>query len=461
MLLTGRKKIYTNYTEVNELNIADILAKSFAQFLLNQSQIRYLFKYYRGNQPILNREKKFRKEINNKIVENHAYSIVQFKAGYLLEKPIQYVARKDAVDDGSITFLNDCMEIENKESQDKELENDRAICGVAYRLVLPNDEYTLDSDESPFNIFRIKPDTAFVVYSSDVGEKPLLGVVIVVERDSVTKQDTIILQAYTKDKLYIFNYSAMTMRETKQHTMGRVPLIEYPNGSERLGSFEVVISLLDAINNIQSNRVDGVEQFIQALLVFKNIEVTKEMLDKLKELGAVEISDSGEVKANVEYLQQELNQSQVQTLKKDMLDVVYKICGIPTRNGSGSGDTGQATIMRDGWSEAEAKAQEDELSFRASEKQFLKLALQCMKTLTFGKYQLRLPDIAIKFTRRNYENTYQKSQILDLMLKNPKIAPRLAFEVCGLFSDPEESYRESTEYYNSLPKEDNNDTQVS
>lgn len=454
MQLNGRKKIYTNYTEVTETNIGDILATSFAKFLNNQSQIRYLFKYYRGIQPILNRTKKVRTEINNKIVENHAYSIVQFKAGYLLERPIQVVARKDDVDNDSIIFLNDCFEMENKESKDKEIANDRAICGTAYRLVLPNGDYENDNGESPFNIYHIKPDIAFVVYSSDIGEKPLLGVVILIRRNPDTKTDEIILQAYTNDMFYRFNYSTLTVEEKTSHTMGVVPLIEYPNGTERIGSFEVVIPLLDAINTIQSNRVDGIEQFIQALLVFKNIEVTKAMLDKLKELGAIEVTDSGEVKANVEYLQQELNQTQVQTLKKDMLDVVYKICGIPTRNGSGSGDTGQATIMRDGWSEAEAKIQEDELSFRASEKNFLKLALDYMKTLSKGTYSLRLQDLQIKFTRRNYENAYQKAQILDLMLKNPKIAPRLAFETCGLFSDPEASYTESEEYYKSLPSKE-------
>lgn len=454
MFYSGRKKIYTNYTEINETNIADVLATSYSKFLANQGDIRFLFKYYRGIQPVLNRTKKYRSEINNKIVENHAYSIVQFKAGYLLERPIQYVARKEEVDDKSITFLNDCMEVENKESKDKEIENDRAICGTAYRLVLPNSEYENGNGESPFNIFRMKPDMSFVVYSSDIGEKPLLGVVILLRKNIETKVDEIILQAYTDTMFYTFNFTNRVIEKTEEHTMGYVPLIEYPNGTERLGSFEVVIPLLDAINLVQSNRVDGVEQFIQALLVFKNIEVTKEMLDKLKELGAVQISDSGEVKANVEYLQQELNQTQVQTLKKDMLDVVYKICGIPTRNGSGSGDTGQATIMRDGWTEAEAKIQEDELSFRASEKNFLRLALGYMRTLSLGRYKLNLQDISIKFTRRNYENTFQKSQILDLMLKNNKIAPRLAFEICGLFSDPEEAYNESKEYFEGLSSEE-------
>lgn len=454
MILCGRRKIFTNYTEITDDNIKEVLTESYVKFGINLVDIEYLFDYYRGIQPILHRVKKYRKEINNQIVENHAYSIVQFRAGYLLEKPIQYVARKDAVDDESIIALNDNMEIEDKESKDKEIENDRAICGTAYRLALPNKNYKVDGDESLFNIYRIDPRVCYVVYSSGIGEKPLLGVVILLEKNPETKVTKVILQAYTDKAFYRYDYTGGESITKEEHSIGAVPLIEYPNGNDRLGVFEVVIPMLDAINCIQSNRVDGVEQFIQALLVFKNAEITKDALEKLKETGAIQISDSGEVKANVEYLQQELNQTQVQTLKKDMMDTVYKICALPTRNGSGSGDTGTATIMRDGWSEAEAKVQEDELSFRASEKQFLKVVISYMNTLSLGKYKLRLKDIAIKFTRRNYENAYQKAQMLDLMLKNNKIAPRLAFETCGLFSDCEEAYNESKEYFDSLQKEE-------
>ena len=304
--------------------------------------------------------------------------------------------------------------------------------------------FGVQDDESPFKIYTVRPTQAFVVYSSDLGEEPLLGVVVLKEK--VGDTTVVKLQAYSKYKYYVVNQTLQVVESAESHTFGRVPLIEYPLNEERLGAFEVVMPMLDAINTIQSNRVDGIEQFIQAILVFKNIEVTAEMLKKLQELGAINISDTGEVKANVEYLQQELNQTQVQTLVDYLLEIVYRIAGVPTRNGSGSGDTGQATIMRDGWSEIEAKIQDDELSFKDSEKQFLKLALMYMKTLTKGKYVVSLMDIEIKFTRRIYENTYQKAQTLDLMLKNGKIAPRLAFVTCGLFSDPEGCYEESKPY---------------
>lgn len=121
------------------------------------------------------------------------------------------------------------------------------------------------------------------------------------------------------------------------------------------------------------------------------------------------------------------------------------ICGMPNRNGgSSTSDTGSAVIMRDGWSAAEARAKDSELMFKKSERIFLKVVLNICHTL--ADMDLKVCNVEIRFTRRNYENILQKAQVLDLMLKNNKIHPRLAFEHCGLFVDSDLAYTLSAEY---------------
>lgn len=123
----------------------------------------------------------------------------------------------------------------------------------------------------------------------------------------------------------------------------------------------------------------------------------------------------------------------------------YLICGMPNRNGgSSTSDTGSAVIMRDGWSAAEARAKDSELMFKKSERIFLKVVLNICRTL--ADMDLKVCNVEIRFTRRNYENILQKAQVLDLMLKNNKIHPRLAFEHCGLFVDSDLAYTLSAEY---------------
>lgn len=67
---------------------------------------------------------------------------------------------------------------------------------------------------------------------------------------------------------------------------------------------------------------------------------------------------------------------------------------------------------------------------------------------------LKLADIDIRFTRQNYENIQEKSQVLTTMLNNDKIHPRLAFQHCGMFSDPELAYTMSKEYAEEKQEKD-------
>ena len=81
---------------------------------------------------------------------------------------------------------------------------------------------------------------------------------------------------------------------------------------------------------------------------------------------------------------------------------------------------------------------------KKSERIVLRLILNICHTIR--DMSLKVCNIEIRFTRRNYENILQKAQVLDLMLKNDKIHPRLAFEHCGLFVDSDLAYTLSAEY---------------
>ena len=80
-MLHGRREIVTPYEEVTDNNLLEILHRSLADFWVNRKDIDYLWRYYKGRQPILDREKEVRPEICNTIVENHAQEIIVLKVG--------------------------------------------------------------------------------------------------------------------------------------------------------------------------------------------------------------------------------------------------------------------------------------------------------------------------------------------------------------------------------------------
>ena len=436
----GRKKIFTDVTEITRDNVLDVLRKALITHWSNKADMEYLYAYYKGRQPILNRQKEVRPEIQNNVVENRANEIVSFKVGYLMGEPIQYVSRTDdkTVAD-KITTLNGYCLSEDKAAKDKELADWFHICGTAYRMVLPDSVFEKESDEAPFEIYTLDPRFAFVVYANSIGEPPVMGVKYIQRSDGA-----VIYSIYTKDRYFEVENQSMIVREEAQ-PLG-IPIIEYPANNARLGAFEIVLPLLDAINTVDSNRLDGVEQFVQALMLFHNVDISSDDFSKLRDEGAIKFKDiDPQYKAEIEYLTSELNQSQTQALVDHLYNTVLTICGMPNRNGGTStSDTGSAVIMRDGWSAAEARAKDSELMFKLSEKEFLKLVLRICSDLS--DLELKLSSVEVRFTRRNYENIAQKATVLTTMLSNPKIAPVLAFTHCGMFSDPQLAYRMSMDY---------------
>lgn len=455
----GRTKIKTDVEYVDESNVLTVLESAFNDHISNYGDIEYLYNYFKGQQPILQRKKEIRPEICNKIVENIANEIVSFKTGYLLGEPIQYVSRSDTDTSKEVGELNDIMELCSKACVDNDIAEWLYICGVGYRLVLPNDAAILGKavpalsvgekpdlgDDTPFTVHCLDPRGAFVVHYSGVGEKPVMGVKYVKKDDL-----TVVFSVWTGSEYFEIESDGVngTGRIVKheKNTVGYIPVVEYVLNNARQGAFEIVLPLLDAINDTQSDRLDGVDQFIQSLMVLYNAEIDEDKAKNLRDAGLIILKSFGENKADIKVLNEQLNQTQTQTLIDDLYQKVLEIVGMPNRNGGTStSDTGAAVIVRDGWSTAEARAKSDEANFKRSEREFLKIALSIIKRS--GGLSLMLKDVDIKFTRHNYDNIQSKSQVLVSMLNNSHIHPALAFEHCGLFSDPQSAFNMSEAYY--------------
>lgn len=437
----GRRVITTDVAEITAANVVEVLEEAMKLHEKNRSEIDYLWKYFKGDQPILTRAKTVRPEICNRIVENRANEIVSFKVGYLCGEPIQYVGRNsDATITKGIGTLNEYMFLVDKPALDQEVVEWDMICGTANRMVLANDAYEKDSDEAPFDMFTLDPRDSFVVYSNEVKRRRMMGV-----KYNTDQFGSKTFSVYT-DSQY-FTIKDGKVLESASNTLGTVNIFEYPANNARLGAFEIVLPLLDAINNIESNRMDGIEQFVQAFVKFINCDITKEDFEALKDLGAIKVKSADGQQADVDIVSNELNQQQTQTLKEDIYKAILSICGLPSMSDGSTSDSSNngAVILKNGWQGAETRAKDSELMFKRSEKEVLKLVLKLCDGL--ADLKLKLKDIDMKFTRRNYDNIQSKSQVLVAMLQQPKVHPLLAFTHCGLFSDPESAYTMSNEYY--------------
>ncbi len=469
--LFGRSVIYSSETEIGLKNIHKIVNGAMLRHEENSRQIKYLEKYFTGKQPILGRNKVIRPDVNNKLVINNAYSIVRNVNGYFLGEPIKYASKYEN-NRTEVELLNNMIDSIDKACGDTQLGEWQSICGTAYRLVCVNeDAESKDKEIAPFSMPVLNPKYTAVIYSSEVENKPILAFtycdILDDNGNAVGRKYTI----YDKTYQYIFETKGVNTQiksedlikeYPKPHLLGVVPIIEYPNNQWRLGDFETVLTILDGLNKLQSDRLNSVEQLVNSILVFVNCELKdstqnpdkKSDLEKLKEQLAISITSNSGQPADIKFVNSQVNQNEAETLAQTLIDYVYAVTGIPDRKtrSNGGGDTGDAVYLRDGWASLEVVARIKERYFRKSEKQMLKIVCKILEI--FRNIKLKPMHIEPTFVRNRTNNLLNKAQAMLVLKELQFIDPIDIVTLGGISDNPIDLVKRGLTYYEKQEEKD-------
>ena len=469
--LRGRRQILSSVDEITDENVIEVLNKALAVHAINRAEEIFLKNYEKGLQPILFRTKEYNAHINNKIVVNIANQIVTFKTSEFAGEPIMYVTRgtgmreADTEDKGEadnetvpekVARVNSMMLSEGKQSKDYRLAYDMFTCGVGYRLTIHDSgrEETDYLDEAPFEIYIPKAENTFVVRRSDVTRRVLMGVTYVFLDENEKQPEYTV---YAPNVKYTISGVDSDMKITKreQHNFGQVTLTEYPCNPNYMGAFEPVVPLLDAYNLTLSNKMDGIEQFIQALMVFDGVDISREDFLELKDLGAIKLpaTQGGNGGKKLYYLNEQLDQSQTQTVLDGMYKNILRIVGMPSQGDANSSDSSNngAMIIKNGWWDAEARMQETQSMWKEAETEFLKVVLKICSD-EHELEGLRISDLEPKFWRQSYEDLLVKTQSFST-LRTSGMPAIQAFTFSHLSRDPESDAIVYDEYQQKLADE--------
>lgn len=450
--LFGRRTIYASFDEINEQNVIEAVNNALTFHLKNLQEEEFLYWYRRGLQPVLWRTKEVRPEICNKVVENHANEIVDFKNGYFLTQPAFYISRKeDKETNEKVRVLNDYLFTSGKQQADNELVDWFHTVGKAALYV----DARGDGGSEPVKVFALDPRSAFVVYSLRPGNEPVMGINMVVT-DNVVRFDV-----YTQNRVFrlsggvsgrfisnvpTYVATAIEITSIESNPLGEIPIIEYQYNSVGMSAFESVIPLLDAINNVQSNRLDGVEQFIQSLAIAVNCDFEEGVTaNDIRRAGMVVLKTHGENKADFRILSEELDQNQTQVFVDYLYQQVLTICGMPstTKGGRSTSDTGAAVLARDGWYQADTVARNTEDLFKKSNTRFDRLLIKILRRK--GVLDIAETDFELQFVRNETANIQSKAQAFQTLLA-AGLHPELAAAKSGISNDPVSDIGMSSEY---------------
>jgi SPP1 family phage portal protein len=316
-------------TRGRELPIdATLMNDCIKQFDLDKSRLARLYAYYIGWHDIIERERTTGLP-NNMLVHAYPHYIATMTSGYLIGDPVQY---SDDKQEKALEAIMEAYAAADTPSIDSELALHQAIYGRGVELSYMN-------PQSQPRVTALDPQNAFVVYDDTAEALPLFGV----HRLMGTGSDGL---AYVK-KITLYtdrDYTEFTtdtngyadgVGEPVAHNFGIVPMVEYWNNSVQMGDFEPVISLIDAYDILQSDRVNDKEQFADALLVLTGVvglsaaedtEDTRTAAQRLKEERTLSLPDVG---ARAEYLLKNANEADTDILRQSIKSDIHKFSQVP------------------------------------------------------------------------------------------------------------------------------------
>jgi SPP1 family phage portal protein len=434
----GRKIAYTNVDTITADNVVKVIGSTVGIFNWNKPIIKYLWDYYKGDQPVLYRTKLSNEDIINKIVENHAYEWVQFKVGQSYGEPIQFISRKDdETINKAVDTLNDFMTDANKQEKDIKAGEWQSATGTSFKAAQPK------NGDVPFRIVAPTPLNTYAVYNESTEEQ------ILVVQELKDGDGNWYKMAFSDAMSFRIVDSKVV--EAKLHTYGEIPIVEFPNNHERLSDIELIIGMLDATNNMQSNRMDSIQQFVEYWVKFVNCEIDEETFKKMKENHALVVkSMNKDNKSDVDIMTQELNQTQSQVAKEDFIDNALSILAIPNKQGNTGGDTQGAVELRNGWDFSKSRAKLKDPLIKSCEKRLAVVVLNILR-LAGNDLKLSVRDFDVQINHSPQDNMYTKAQTLTVLLQSG-IHPLIAIKTVGLWGDAEKTFLLSKPYLDNIYK---------
>ena len=320
----------------------EVLNACVQEFLPGAERRQRLRSWYEGRHEILDRTRAAGVP-NVKLVHDYPRYISTMAAGYLVGRPVEYEAEE--AQQSALDAVKERYSRCAVDSVDAELAKNASIYGRGVELVFA-DESALPRTAS------LEPWNGFVVYDDTVERRPLFGVHLRERLDEMGGTEGWDTVVYTDREIITFTSAALgdvgRVKERVPHFFGAVPMVEYWNSEDERGDFEGVMTLIDAYDRLQSDRVNDKSQFVDALLLLYGC--TMETDDRgrtpgqqLREDKLLALPDSD---ARAEWLCKQLSESDAEVLKKALAADIHKLSMVPDLSDEQFGGNKSGAAMR-------------------------------------------------------------------------------------------------------------------
>ncbi|MDD1387844.1 phage portal protein [Pediococcus pentosaceus] len=273
---------------------------------------------YIGNHAILHKNAKDHGP-DNKLVNNLAHYIVETFNGYFMGIPPK-ITLDDDTDNEKLQQWNDTNSFQDKLN---EISKQADVYGRSIAFLFQN-------ENSETGVAYSSPMNSFVIYDDSVLHEPLAFV-----RYTRDKNNILSGQVYTDNEWYSFDDSANRVGEVNANQFGQVPAVEFFDNEERQGVFENAMTLIDALNNVVSQKANQNAYFDNAYLLLKGMDLDGDDGKLALNLDGNQIiyaPNEESVNGTAEFLSKPDGDAMQEHLTDRLINMIYQVCMVANLN---------------------------------------------------------------------------------------------------------------------------------
>ena len=431
----GRQIIYTDEFEINENNILSVLQDAYEKHLKNVKDCQELIKIEKGDVEN-DREKIYRKEIDNWVFDNVANEITSFKKYFNWGNSVSFVQRgeKDTGNEdeqNAIAIINEYYDCENIKSKMQELAYYVEVTGIGYVIAEMNQKWR--DGKSPFKVNVLNPETTFVVRSKGTDKEVLLAVTY-----RTDKTGKIYFTCYTDTDRYDIVKGAERSKEWGEITshlgnlIGIIPIVEYIRDYDRMGCFERQVDEILGVSHLVSDFLNGVEQNVNAIYWGNDIEFQKdEQGNDIKpqngEWLLTQTTQDGK-QPKIAPVVMDYNYSGILEQITFRTNRIKQKCNVPLTSDAANNSTGIAVSDSSGWTNAEQEANSQDLIKYGCKNQELEIVLAICKITEIADVDERVKTLSAK----DAQATINRQKNYEMSVKTTALANMLSHGIYGL-----------------------------
>ena len=401
-------------------------------------------------------------DINNIVLVPDLKAMVDWKTGYTFGNPIKYAQNKTN-DTDDINYLNKYVRSVCQRAVDKEVGKWAYATGLGYYFIEPRSDKFDVEVEAPYVLYHRRSDTCTKVYSSFGENLPLFDILYTTyeEVKDGHKKTIEIADVYFPKILVTYKKEfgvegwKLSGKPRSRGLEKPLPLVEKRFNTDGIGIVAMGESLQNAIDKLLSNGLDNVEDIVNEIFVYKNVNLGKDSEEQasnhkaMKKSGAIILSGgTKDAPPSLDTISTKLSLSEVRELFAIIDAKFHSSLGVPMEmSGTNSGGTTKSgSEVANGYDNAYNRALDDINTFITADTELLnKIMWICKNTKGNKINNLATSEIEIKYSLNLTDNILTKTQSY-VNLVQSGVPHAIALRLCKLSNDPEAEGKIIEEY---------------